>query len=220
MKTILLADDHPMLRQGVAQLIAMEENLCVVGEASDGREAIEKAIKLKPDMVLLDLNMKGLGGIDTLVELRRRKINTKVVIYTVSDNEDDMSAALCEGADGYLLKDCEPEELLRDIKRAAEEDEQVFSPQLAEIMARALTKNNQKEVSVVPDMTPREKTILKLIATGKTNKHIARNLNITESTVKVHVKNLLKKLSLRSRVEAAIWAVENNIGEKQPYCEL
>lgn len=213
MKTICLADDHPLLRQGLAQLIEMDDSLSVIGEASNGREAIEKAKTLQPDMVLLDLHMKDMGGIEALAEIRRRKLDTKVVIYTVSDSQEDLFAALREGADGYLLKDCEPEELLRDIKRAAEEDEQVFSPQIAEIMARALTNKRRDNVKSISDLTPREIAVLRLIATGQSNKHIARELEVTESTVKVHVKNLLKKLSLKSRVEAAIWALENNVGE-------
>jgi two-component system nitrate/nitrite response regulator NarL len=210
MITILLVDDHPMLRSGVAQLIEMESDLKVVGEAGNGEEAVASAHELQPDMVLLDLNMKGMSGIETLAEMRRQGINARIVIFTVSNNQDDVAAALLKGADGYLLKDSEPEDLLPAIKEAAA-GEQVFSPALAKVMAGALRKNSGLELSEQPELTPRETTILKIIAEGKTNKDIARALNITEATVKVHVKNLLKKLSLRSRVEAALWAVRHKM---------
>lgn len=208
MITILLVDDHPMLRQGVAQLIEMEEELRVVGEASDGNEAITKALALEPDMILLDLNMKGLSGIETLAEMRKRSIDARIVVFTVSDDQKDVTAALREGADGYLLKDSEPEELLPAIKQAAM-GQQVFSPQLAQVMAAALTDKSEHAADVVASMTPRELDILKLVAQGQTNKMVARELSISEATVKVHVKNLLRKLSLRSRVEAALWAVKH-----------
>ena len=210
MITILLVDDHPMLRQGVAQLIEMESSIKVVGQAGDGEEAIVKAHQLKPDMVLLDLNMKGMSGIETLAEMRKQGIDARIIIFTVSDDQEDVAAALLEGADGYLLKDSEPEDLLPAIKEAAA-GEQVFSPELAKVMALTLRKNSRAEQNQKPDLTPRETAIVKIIAEGKTNKDIARALNITEATVKVHVKNLFKKLSLRSRVEAAMWAVKHKM---------
>ncbi len=210
MITVLLVDDHPLLRSGVAQLIEMENELTVIGEASSGKEAITKAHELDPDMILLDLNMKEMNGIETLSVMREQEITSRIVIFTVSDSHDDISAALKAGADGYLLKDCEPEELLPSIKQAAL-GQQVFSPKLAQIMAMALRENNTDRKKKQAELTPRELEILKLVAQGKTNKHVARELNITEATVKVHVKNLLKKLSLRSRVEAALWAVNNKI---------
>ncbi len=210
MITILLIDDHPMLRQGVAQLIELEDGLKVVGQAGDGAEGIAQAHALNPDMILLDMNMKGMSGIETLVEMRKQAIDARIIFFTVSDNQQDVAAALLAGADGYLLKDSEPEDLLPAIKQAAE-GQQVFSPQLAKIMANALRENTGDSSRLKAELTPRELDILKLIAKGKTNKHIAIELNITESTVKVHVKNLLKKLRLRSRVEAALWAVEQKI---------
>ncbi len=210
MITILLIDDHPMLRQGVAQLIELEDGLKVVGQAGDGAEGIAQAHALNPDMILLDMNMKGMNGIATLVEMRKQAIDARIIFFTVSDSQQDVSAALQAGADGYLLKDSEPEDLLPAIKEAAE-GQQVFSPQLAKIMANALREGSGESSLLKAELTPRELDILKLIANGKTNKHIAIELSITESTVKVHVKNLLKKLRLRSRVEAALWAVEQKV---------
>lgn len=210
MITVLLVDDHPLLRQGVAQLIELEDELKVIGEASNGEEAIKIAHKLDPDLILLDLNMKGLSGIDTLKLMRKQDITSRIIIFTVSDSHDDVISALRAGADGYLLKDSEPEELLPAIKQAAR-GQQVFSPKLAQIMASALRDNNTKKSNKPDDLTSRELEIVKLIAQGKTNKEVARKLGITEATVKVHVKNLLKKLSLKSRVEAALWAVSNKL---------
>ncbi len=206
---ILLVDDHPLLRKGVAQLIALEDNLTVVAEANSGEEAITLAIKYQPDLILLDLNMKGLSGIDTLTALKRAEVSSKIVIFSVSDSESDVLQALKFNADGYLLKDSEPEELIEKINLALQ-GELVISSPLTQILARSLRPSPQK-TSIIDTLTSRELENLKLIASGKSNKDIANKLGITEATVKVHVKNLLKKLGVKSRVEAAIWAVEHNI---------
>jgi two-component system nitrate/nitrite response regulator NarL len=206
---ILLVDDHPMLRKGVAQLISLEENLTVSAEASSGEEAIALAIKNPVDLILLDLNMKGLSGIDTLSALKRADVQSKIVIFSVSDNEADVLQALKFNADGYLLKDSEPEELIAKINLALK-GEFVISEPLTQILVRSLRSKPQKN-SLLESLTQRELENLKLIANGKSNKDIANKLGITEATVKVHVKNLLKKLSLKSRVEAALWAVEHKI---------
>jgi two-component system nitrate/nitrite response regulator NarL len=210
MITLLLVDDHPLLRQGVAQLIEMEEGLQVIGEAASGEEAIGKALSLDPDMILLDLNMKGMSGIETLKAMREQGITSRIVVFTMSDADDDVISALKAGADGYLLKDCEPEELLPALRQAAN-GQQVFSPKLAQIMAGALRGNIANSTYKPSELTSRELEIIKLLAQGKPNKLIARELNITEATVKVHVKNLLKKLSLNSRLEAALWAISNKL---------
>jgi len=206
---ILLVDDHPMLRKGVAQLISFEDNLEVVAEASSGDEAIKLAIEKHPDLILLDLNMKGLSGIDTLSALKRADIKSKIVIFTVSDNEADVLHALKFDADGYLLKDSEPEELIEKINLALA-GQLVISAPLTQILARSFQSGGRK-VNPIEKLTHRELEILKLISNGKSNKAIANELGITEATVKVHVKNLLKKLELKSRVEAAVWAVEQHI---------
>lgn len=205
---IILVDDHPMLRKGVAQLIALEDNLEVVAEANTGEEAIRLAVELQPDLILLDLNMKGLSGIDTLNALKRAEVNGKIVIFTVSDSDADVLQALKCGADGYLLKDSEPEELIEKINRSLQ-GELVLSGPLTQLLARSLQQKN--ETKPIDKLTQREKEILKQIAAGGSNKVIANKLGITEGTVKVHVKNLLKKLGLKTRVEAAVWAVEKKI---------
>lgn len=210
MKTanILLVDDHPMLRKGLAQLISLEDNLNVVGEVSSGDEAIMFAIKYVPDLILLDLNMKGLSGIETLSALKRANTSAKVVIFSVSDNETDVLQALKFNADGYLLKDSEPEELIEKINHAIA-GEFVISEPLTQILAKSLRP--QAQTNIIQTLTQRELENLKQIASGKSNKEIARKLGITEATVKVHNKNLFKKLGLKSRVEVAMWAVEHKI---------
>lgn len=208
---ILIVDDHPLLRTGVLQLIALEEELEAVGEAANGEQAIGLAKELDPDLILLDLNMKGMNGIETLVALRDAEVTARIVMFTVSDNQEDVVAALQSGADGYLLKDMEPDDLIHNIKQAAH-GQLVLSQELTELLALAIQSKSKRDNK--PDaksMTKRERQILKLISAGMTNKHIARKLDITEGTVKVHIKHLFKKLELKSRVEAAIWAMENKL---------
>jgi len=205
----MLVDDHPLLRKGLAQLISLEDHLNVSCEASSGEEAISLAPACQPDLILLDLDMKGMNGLDTLRALRQANIGSKIVMFTVSDNETDVLQALKFGADGYLLKDSEPEEVIEQISKAIE-GELVLSAPLTQIVARSLQKSSTTS-SLFEKLTKREVEILRHIARGDSNKVIGNSLGITEATVKVHIKNLLKKLSLRTRVEAAVWAVENKI---------
>ncbi len=203
--SILLVDDHPMMRRGMRQLLELEEDFVVVGEASNGEEALQRVPELQPALILLDNNMPTLNGIETLKRLRQEGYEGKVLVFTVSDAEEDVRDALRLGADGYLLKDMEPERLIEQIREVLQGD-LVVSPTLARVMAQALRVTaSSPEV----DLTERERQVLRMIAGGNSNKMIGRKLGITEGTVKVHVKNLLHKLGLRSRVEAAVWALEN-----------
>ncbi|MCW2474067.1 two-component system response regulator NarL [Candidatus Symbiopectobacterium sp. NZEC151] len=208
--TLLLIDDHPMLRNGVKQLLSMVPGLCVVGEASDGEQGVILAAELDPDLILLDLNMPGMNGLETLVRLREKALSGRVVVFSVSDHEDDVVSALKNGADGYLLKDMEPEDLLASLHQAAS-GKMVLSETLMPILAASLRENRQGSDRSIQQLTPRERDILKLLAQGLANKVIARKLSITESTVKVHVKHLLKKMKLKSRVEAAVWVLQEKI---------
>ncbi len=203
---ILIIDDHPLFRKGVSQLIAMAPHLQLVGEASSGEQGVAKARELDPDLILLDLHMKSMNGIDTLKAIRDAGLDCRVVILTVSDHADDLVAAIRSGADGYLLKDMEPEDLLAAIDQALN-GSTVIGERLSGLLARAIreeTTSSQRDNAM---LTKREQEILHGLAQGLSNKPIARNLDITEATVKVHVKNLLKKLGFRSRLEAAVWAV-------------
>ncbi|MBR9867498.1 two-component system response regulator NarL [uncultured Amphritea sp.] len=209
--SILLIDDHPLLRKGVKQLIELDSQLLVIGEASNAEEGITQATQLEPDLILLDLNMPEINGIETLKLLRDAGVASRVVVFTVSDNEEDVIAALKAGADGYLLKDMEPEDLLSNLNQAAL-GKMVISERLSSMLAQALQSNRKRTGPDISSLSPREKQIIKLIAGGLPNKLIARKLNITEGTVKVHVKHLFKKLNLRSRVEVAVWAVQEGLG--------
>lgn len=204
--SILLVDDHPMMRRGMRQLLELEDDLAVVGEASNGEEALRLVPDLAPDLILLDNNMPALNGIETLKRLRQQGYEGKVLLFTVSDAEEDVRDALRHGADGYLLKDMEPEKLIDQIREVLQGD-LVVSPALARVMAQSLRVG--QPVTSEAELTERERQVLKMIAGGNSNKMIGRKLGITEGTVKVHVKNLLHKLGLRSRVEAAVWALEH-----------
>ncbi|WFN56352.1 two-component system response regulator NarL [Dickeya lacustris] len=208
--TVLLIDDHPMLRNGVKQLLSMAPDLRVVGEASHGEQGVELAAQLDPDLVLLDLNMPGMNGLATLSRLRETALSGRIVVFTVSNHEEDVINAFRGGADGYLLKDMEPEDLLVALHQAAA-GKMVLSDTLTPVLAASLREARSSDTRDIQLLTPREKDILKLIAQGLPNKVIARKLDITESTVKVHVKHLLKKMKLRSRVEAAVWVVQEKI---------
>ena len=207
---ILIIDDHPLFRKGVAQLIAMAPHLEVVGEASNGDQGVAMAKALDPDMILLDLHMTGMGGIETLKAIRDADLDCRVVILTVSDNADDLVAAIRSGADGYLLKDMEPEDLLTAIDEALN-GRTVIGERLNSLLARAIREEATAKQRDTATLTDREKEILQGLAQGLSNKLIARNLDITEATVKVHVKNLLKKLGFHSRLEAAVWAVGRGV---------
>ena len=207
---VLIIDDHPLFRKGVRQLLGLEPGLEVAGEASSGEEGIALVAQRQPDLVLLDLNMKGMGGMQTLERIKADNPETRVVVLTVSDTPDDLIAAIRAGADGYLLKDMEPEDLLARIREAVF-GRTVISDGLAGRLAQALREEAAAKNRSAHELTEREREILRGLAEGKSNKLIARDLSITEGTVKVHVKNLLRKLSFRSRVEAAVWAVENRL---------
>ncbi len=203
--TLFLVDDHPMMRRGIRQLLELEDDLTVIGEANDGEQALAQIDQLQPQLVLLDNNMPQLNGVETLKRLREQGFGGKVLLFTVSDAEEDVRDAMRFGADGYLLKDMEPERLIQQVREALQ-GALVVSPGLTMVLAQAL---RSPQGASQADLTERERQVLKMIAGGHSNKAIGKRLGITEGTVKVHVKNLLHKLGLRSRVEAAVWALEH-----------
>lgn len=204
--SLMIVDDHPLLRKGLRQLIELEDDLELVAEASNGKDALEIVAENEPDLIILDLNMQGMDGIETLKAMRANGVTSRIVMLTVSDHDEDVVAAITAGADGFLLKDMEPEEIIAKIRQAAL-GRMVISDRLAEVLASALRRPAKPSSNILESLTTRELEILKLIAKGLSNKLIARELDISDGTVKVHVKHLLKKMDVRSRVEAAVWAV-------------
>ena len=204
-QTILIVDDHPLFRKGVIQLIQAEAAFHFVGEAASGKEGIELAHSLHPDMILLDLNMKDMNGIEVLKIIKDADLDSRVIMLTVSDHAEDLMAALQAGADGYLLKDMEPEDLMQQLREAAR-GKITISETLTQLLVTSLRDKNRPTSLTEAGLTEQEGRILEHLIEGKSNKLIARDLGIAEGTVKVHVKHVLKKLNLRSRVEAAVWA--------------
>ncbi|MGL5007211.1 MAG: response regulator [Plesiomonas sp.] len=200
--TLLIVDDHPLMRRGVRQLAELEPIFSEIREASNGSEAIALAHAKQPDMILLDLNMKGMSGLDTLKALRHENIDSRIIILTVSDSRADIYALIDAGADGYLLKDTEPDLLLEKLQQAAE-GKTVFS----DIVYEYLQSRNDNPAPLA-GLTERELDVLKEVALGQSNKQIALQLHISEETVKVHIRNMLRKLNVRSRVAATVLYLE------------
>lgn len=209
--TIIVIDDHPLFRKGVGQLLELDARFSLLGDVASGKEGLELARAHTPDLVLLDLNMKGMDGIATLKALKEMEAEMKVVLLTVSDHANDLVAAVRCGADGYLLKDMEPEEITQRLADVM--DGQIAIPeQLNRALVQALRNDEALEREQrLASLTEREREILACLAAGLPNKLIGRELDIAEGTVKVHVKSLLRKMHLRSRLEAAVWAVEQGI---------
>lgn len=208
---VLIIDDHPLFRRGLVQLLQRVPGFALVGEAAGGAEGLVLARTLRPDLILLDLNMRDTGGLEVLRGLRAARIDARVVMVTVSDSGEDVVAALRGGVEGYLLKDMEPEAML-DALHAVAAGHVVIPEQLNHLLAAALRSETRPQSTGAAGLTEQEVRILEKIAAGLSNKQIGRELDIAEGTVKVHVKHVLRKLELRSRVEAAVWAVEHMRG--------
>jgi len=203
---VLLIDDHALFRRGVAQLIESDPELEFVGDAGHGLQGIELASTVDPDIVLIDLNMKGMTGIATLQGIKKLNRRARCIMLTVSDDERDVLDAMRAGADGYLLKDLEPEDLCSRLKLAVR-GMVVLESRIASMLAHASTSPTAPDEA---ELTERENQILGSLALGHNNKEIARALGISDATVKVHIKHLLRKLNLKSRLEAAVWALHRS----------
>ncbi|EGU42295.1 MULTISPECIES: response regulator [Vibrio] len=199
---VMLVDDHPLMRRGISQLLSFEDEFEVIAEANNGIEAVALAHEEEPDLILLDLNMKGMSGLDTLKALRTDGSSANIVILTVSDSPADIEAIVKAGADGYLLKDTEPDELIELLKQAHGGDK-AYSSVVARYLNDAGSRND-----IFDQLTEREMQILQEVAKGYRNKQIADHLFISESTVKVHMKSLLKKLQVPSRTAATVLYLE------------
>ena len=203
--SVIIIDDHALFRRGVSQMISADPEFVMVAEAATGAEGVELVEQLKPDLVLIDLNMKGMNGLQVLAHIKEAKLESRCIMLTVSDAENDLLEALRAGADGYLLKDMEPEDLCANLKKAMS-GVTVLHESLTEILKNALIHPNLNKHEDDVSLTEREREILECLANGLNNKTIARALGISDTTVKVHIKHLLSKLKLTSRLEAAVWA--------------
>jgi two-component system nitrate/nitrite response regulator NarL len=208
---VAVIDDHTLFRRGLIALLAHEPQFSVVGEAADGFEGIKVVAATQPDVVLLDLNMPGISGVEAISAIRKDAPSAQIVMLTVSEDAQDLLAALRSGASGYLLKNIDSEFLVTAIRRAADGDS-VISPE----MTGKLVEQVRGNVKPAPDdvLSAREREILVHIARGMSNKEIARELDVAESTVKIHVQHILRKLNLASRVQAALWAVEHGVAAR------
>ena len=202
---IVIADDHAMVRAGLSQLLGSFDDLEVVGTASDGLEAVDAVGELRPDVVLMDLSMPNMDGIEATAAVKQQYPDTHVVVLTTFQEPRQVSAALGAGASGYLVKDVEPEVLVAGI-RAAVQGGAPLSPSVAAGLLRGSSTMSMVSPS---SLTPRELEILQLIVDGHTNQQIARALGISEKTVKTHCSRLFQRLGVTDRTQAAVWAMRN-----------
>lgn len=208
---IVVIDDHTLFRRGLIALLAREPGFAVVAEAADGFDGIKAVAASQPDVVLLDLNMPGISGLEAISAIRKEAPATQIVMLTVSEDTEDLLAALRGGASGYLLKNIDSEFLVAAIRRAADGDS-VISPDMTGKLVEQVRSNGKPAPEDV--LSVREREILEHIARGMSNKEIARALDVAESTVKIHVQHILRKLNLASRVQAALWAVEHGVAAR------
>jgi DNA-binding NarL/FixJ family response regulator len=203
--SILLADDHPLFRQGVAHSLAADTGFAVIAEADSGEQAVELARRLQPDLVLLDINMPGIGGIQAAAQIAAGLPATRIVMLTVAENQDALLSALKAGAHGYVLKGVSALELRGIIRRIAE-GEAYVTPQLAAEMLLEFSRP-RTATHGISELTPREAEVLDLLSHGMTNREIGDKLHLAEKTIKHHMTNILQKLQVRTRTEAAVLAL-------------
>lgn len=218
---VLLVDDHALIRSGIASLLAAN-NIRVVGEASEGLEALEKARQLKPDIILMDISMPGCNGLDATRLIKAEMPEIKIVILSVSDDDEDLFEAIKNGAEGYLLKNIKSHEFLT-LLSGVMRGEAAISPVMAAKIIEEFSGHAKKSAVTTQGksgLTQREREALELVSGGSSNKEIAATLHITENTVKYHLKNIMKKLYLRNRAQMAAYAVIKGINTKEPLGDL
>lgn len=207
---VLVVDDHTLFRGGIKLLLQRQTGFEVIGEAGGGLEGIKAARRLNPDVILLDLHMPEMSGLETIPLLREEVPQARIIMLTVSEDAEDLLQALQAGACGYLLKNIDTDFLLQSIARAAA-GESVMSPQMASKLARVVRAPVRSASAAASQLSPREREIIGKLVHGSSNKEIARQLGLAESTVKIHVQGILRKLQLSSRVQAAVYAVEHGL---------
>lgn len=206
---VLLVDDHQLIREGLCKFISLvPEKAVVVGEVASGHEAIAAAVKLQPDIILLDINLPDLDGVTVLRRLKEVIPQGKVIMLTIYDDETRVLEALKAGASGYLLKDISPDELIAALEQAAA-GQSPMPARIAGKVVRELRRVSHDNTRM--PLTPREIEVLRLVASGKSNKAIAETLFVSEKTVKTHLTNIFRKLEAKDRTEAAVWAIKASI---------
>ncbi len=209
--SVVLIDDHGLCRRGLKELLELRAGITVLGTTGDPDEAVELIQQQVPDLVIMDLKMPAMDGITLLQKLRREGCDVPVTMLTMSATQEDMANALRAGARGYLLKDMDPDDVIDSIRRIAR-GEMVVAPAMSLKLAKILQSGNADQAPEKSErLTAREQEILQLLAGAKSNKAIARELNISHDTVKLHVRHILAKLNFSSRVEAAVYAVEQGM---------
>jgi len=215
---IVIADDHALLRQGIKNVLSLEPDLDVIGEAADGEEAISKLESLKPDILLLDVNMPHMNGLEVTKRLKTAKSAVKIIILTIHDDENYVIEVIKSGADGYLLKDIEPGMLVKAI-RLVYEGQSFIYPTLAKRLFGELSRQEERRLEV-PNMlerrkeerlTYREVEVLQLIGRGMNNQEVAQKLFLSEKTVKNHLTNIFRKINVVDRTQAVLYAIRNKI---------
>ncbi len=211
---VLIVDDHVLYRRGLEMVLGLESDIAIVGEAGDGLEALELVESTAPDVVVMDVRMPRCNGIDAAAAIRSRAPATRILMLTTSDDEQDLYGAVRAGVNGYLLKDVPPDEVVAGI-RAVHRGQSLIAPTLASALltefAALLRREEQTSRAATPRLTERELEVLRFVARGLSNRDIARELYIAENTVKNHVRNILEKLQLHSRIEAAMYAVRHRL---------
>jgi NarL family two-component system response regulator LiaR len=204
---VLIADDHTVVRKGIRALLETEPGIEVVGEAADGEDAVHRALALKPDVVLMDLVMPKLDGVQAIRAIMERRPGVKILVLTSFAEDKRILSAIEAGALGYLLKDSSPQDLVRAI-REVHRGESALHPKVAQ---RLVSRLREPEEPAREELTERERKVLELIAKGLSNREIARELSISEPTVRTHVSNILRKLHLKSRTQAALYALKKGL---------
>ena len=207
--TVLIADDHPVVRQGLRVLLSLEDDIEVVGEVGDGVEAVELTAALIPDVILLDLKLPVLDGLGVLAELRDRGLPARALVLTSVADQASVTVAMRAGAAGFLYKDVDPEALVRAV-RSVHDGNTVLAPEAAGSLVRSRARS--AAVAGFEALTAREREVLAQIAEGRSNREIARLLHMSEKTVKTHVSSVLAKLGVADRTQAALYAVRNSAG--------
>lgn len=210
---LLIADDHHVVRRGLIFFLKTQQEIEIVGEAKNGQEAVKLAEELKPDVILMDLVMPVMDGIEATRQIKQHNPAVKIMMLTSFSDHDHVIPAIEAGASGYQLKDVEPDELVRAIKQLLSGENQLH-PKATTHLLTHLNNKNKEEKSPLDELTNRERDVLREIANGKSNKEIASSLFITEKTVKTHVSNILAKLNLSDRTQAALFAVRHGVKEK------